>query len=194
VKTKVAAALTAALLARFADRRAELQQAWREAAELLAAAAGHKAALDTARGEIDAARAALMQWFDEIKSDLVARCREDERLISLYAVQLTKLVNDVRSEAMEGERRAAALLAIAQSEIDERERQIDHLKSELASLREERAAFSLQTQLEELRQRLGKMETGAETWLIPTLAKHDAALQRRVRRLGPIRFWRTGNR
>jgi ABC-type transporter Mla subunit MlaD len=99
VKTKVAAALTAALLARFADRRAELQQAWREAAELLAAAAGHKAALDTARGEIDAARAALMQWFDEIKSDLVARCREDERLISQYAVQLTKLVNDVRSEA-----------------------------------------------------------------------------------------------
>ena len=94
---------------------------------------------------------------------------------------------------LEGERRAAALLAVAQSEIDERERQIDHLKSELASLREERAAFetSLQTQLEELRQRLGTLETGAETWLIPTLAKHAAALQRRRRRLGPIRFWRT---
>ena len=74
-----------------------------------------------------------------------------EQLISQYAVQLTQLVNDVRSEATEGERRAAALLAVAQSGIDERERQIDHLKSELALLREERAAFKtlVRTQLEE---------------------------------------------
>ena len=67
VKTKVAATLTAALAARFADRHAELQQAGREAAELLAAAAGYKAALDTARSEIDAAQASLMQWLDEAK-------------------------------------------------------------------------------------------------------------------------------
>jgi SAM-dependent methyltransferase len=86
--------------------------------------------------------------------------------------------------------------AVAQSKNEEQERQIDHLKSELASLREERAAFemSVQTQLEELHQRVGTLVTGAETWLIPTLAKHAAALQRRRRRLGPIRFWRTGNR
>ena len=110
-------------------------------------------------GGIDAARAALMEWFNNAKSDL------------------------------EGEQRAAALLTVAQSKIQEGERQIDHLKSELASLREERAAFetSVQTQLEELHQRVGTLVTGAETWLIPTLAKHAAALQRRMRRLSPIR-------
>ena len=186
VKTKV----TAALAARFADRHTELQQAGQKAAELLAVA-GHKAALDTARSEIDAAQASLIQWLNEAKSDLAARCREGEQLISQYAVQLTQLVNDVWSEATEGERRAAALLAVAQSEINEREQQIDHLKSELALLREERAAFEtlVRTQLEELRQRLGTLETGAETWLIPTLAKHSAALQRRRKRFGLIRFW-----
>jgi hypothetical protein len=191
VKTKVGAALTTALIARFADRHAELQQAGRETAELLTQAAGYVAALDTARGEIDTARAELTQWFDNAKSDLVARCREDEQLISQYAVQLTKLVNDLQSEATEGERRAAALLGVAQSEIDERERQIGHLKSELASLRGEWAVFetSVQTQLEELRQRVGTLVTGAETWLIPTVAKHGAALQRRRRHLGPFRFW-----
>ena len=106
-------------------------------------------------------------------------------------MQLTQLVNDVRSEATEGERRAAALLAVAQSEINEREQQIDHLKSEFALLREEQAAFEtlVRTQLEELRQRLGTLETGAETWLIPTLAKHSAALQRRRKRFGLIWFW-----
>ena len=55
MKTKV----TAALAARFADRHTELQQAGQKAAELLAVA-GHKAALDTARSEIDAAQASLI--------------------------------------------------------------------------------------------------------------------------------------
>jgi hypothetical protein len=53
---------------------------------------------------------------------------------------------------------------------------------------------SVQTQLEEFYQRVGTLVTGAGRWLIPTLAKHAAALQRRKRRLRPIRFWRTGNR
>jgi hypothetical protein len=205
VKTRVATTLTATLVARFADRHAELQQAGREATELLAAAAGYKAALDTTRGEIDAAQAAQhaeLQHAGREAAELLAaaagyKAALDTARSEINAARaaLMEWLNNAKSD-LEAEQRTAALLAVALSTIEERERQIDHPNSELASLREERAAFemSVQTQLEELHQRVGTLVTGAETWLIPTLAKHAAALQRCRRRLGPIRFWRTGNR